>query len=84
MRDWWSARSTKEEVSGVVWRGSIVVCMEVISTRCFSGVEGVARESERWWFGSGRKVGCGGDAPDSLELQMRLIRARGELASLGK
>lgn len=25
MRDWWSARRTKEEVSGGVWRGSIFV-----------------------------------------------------------
>lgn len=25
MRDWWSERRTKEEVSGGVWRGSIFV-----------------------------------------------------------
>lgn len=70
MRDWWSARSTKEEVSGVVRRGSIAVCMEVISTRCFSEVEGVARESEevvvpRWkksWLRWGRAGQLG--APD--------------------
>lgn len=27
MRDWWSARRTKEDVSGGVWRGSIFVLL---------------------------------------------------------